>query len=110
MCTNSRRYKNKINVIGSLSECILDCTCAGDIKLIGLCLERGTDPLPGFRPTTLPTDTPSGANTSWAIVSTSFVATTQSSGPVEGPSEAGAQAMTHTPANVAAHPYMNVIN
>lgn len=89
----------------------MDCTCAGDIptKLTVLCLDRRTGTLPGFRPTTPPTDTPSGTNTSWAVVSTSLVAPTRSSGPIEGSSEAG-QAMIHTPANVAAHPYMNVTN
>jgi hypothetical protein len=94
--------------IGSLNKYILDCTCAGDIptKLTVLCLDRTTG---GLRPTT-PTDTPSGTNTSCTTVSKSLVAPTPSSGPVECSSEAGTHAIIHTPANVAAHPYMNVTN
>jgi hypothetical protein len=89
----------RINVNGSLNKYVLDCTCAGDIptKLTVLCLDRRT----GFRPTA-PTDTPSGTNTSWT--STSLVAPTRLSSPAEGSSEAGTQAIIHTPANVAVHP------
>jgi hypothetical protein len=86
----------------------LDRTCAGDIKLTVLCLDRRTGTSLGFRPTIPPTDTPSGTNTSWA--SASLIAPTRSSGPVDGSSGAGTHAIIHTPANVAAHPYMNVTN